>query len=217
MIQGSKELKWIVPAWDQKNHPCEKEMTNELWYCHLFGEESKLCVPFSPTLQILHMFYELNFLPPTLNTLICFPIFPHMYFAKQNMNQSWMTKRLTPWVWPDLEAGSWYRHRPVTFMITIFDASLNVQVVWLYLCITALSSDEPQRFACFPTWTRSLGRGKYKHPQMRAHTAKRLNRQHREQKRRIKMHGTYCTELDSLPDSNGYILLWLQVIITGVV
>lgn len=131
MIQGSKELKWIVPAWDQKNHPCEKEMTNELWHCHLFGEESKLCVPFSPTLQILHMFYELNFLPPTLNTLICFPIFPHMYFAKQNMNQSWMTKRLTPWVWPDLEAGSWYRHRPVTFMITIFDASLNVQVVWL--------------------------------------------------------------------------------------
>lgn len=91
-IQSNKEIKWIGPAWDQKNHPCEEEMTNELWHCHLFGEESKLCVLFSPTLQILHMFYELNFLPPTLNTLICFPIFPHVYFAKQNMNQSWMTE-----------------------------------------------------------------------------------------------------------------------------
>lgn len=29
--------------------------------------------------------------------------------------------------------------------------------------------------------------------------------------------GTYGTEQASLPDSDGYILLWLQVIITGVV
>lgn len=67
------------PYLGPENHLCEKEMTNELWHWHLFCKESKLCVLFSPTLQILHMFYELNFLPPTLNTLICFPIFPNVF------------------------------------------------------------------------------------------------------------------------------------------
>lgn len=80
LTRGNKELKWIALAWDQKNLLHEKEMTGELWQCHLFCKESKLHVLFSPTLQTLHMCYTQNTLPPTLNILIPFSyLLPHLF------------------------------------------------------------------------------------------------------------------------------------------
>lgn len=168
------------PYLGPENHLCEKEMTNELWHWHLFCKESKLCVLFSPTLQILHMFYELNFLPPTLNTLICFPIFPNVFCkTKYESELNDKTSNSMGLVW---SGGK--------IFVVMQTCNLYSSECWCFSectgCLTVfcalLIQAESHRFAYFSTWTQSLGRGKYQHPQMRACTATRLNREHQEQK-----------------------------------
>lgn len=87
LILGNKKLKWMALACDRKNLLREEGMTHELWHCRLFCWESKLRVPFSPTLQTLHMFYTQNILPPTLNTLILFSYLPPHLFCKTKYEQ----------------------------------------------------------------------------------------------------------------------------------
>lgn len=104
-IQGNKELKWIVPTWDQKIIFVRKkwQMSSDTDTCFVKRVNCVFCShPLSKS-YICFMNWIFFLLLWTLWSVF---LFSPTYFAKQNMNQSWMAKHLTPWVWSDLEAGS---------------------------------------------------------------------------------------------------------------
>lgn len=171
------------------------------------------------------MFYTQNIIPPSLNVLIPFSYLPPHLFCKTNYEQQ-LNDKTSKSFWLVWNEGTIFIVTQSVcnpFMIPNCEIPLEVHIVqFCFMHYWSEFNQAPEICILLDinavTWQKkSTNTHKSEQAMAVTRTAKILDVQYWEQKERLQLYNTYCTKHVSLPDSNGYILLWLKVIITGVV